>query len=425
MKTTFALLASLTICGMIHAQTPDSTDVRKLLSVEQELDSLRMEFLRLDVELQNLRATLAEGSDFEQILATLTGEEPESVPEDQRSRRKRIDALLKAVTARPGQIRFNGGATMIAQGSPDAQNRFSSASGSIDLIAHTTVGNNTLLFFDFEAIGGNGPSPFIPTLTSLNADAGSTQDTDGVDRLTVVEAWAEFTALDDAITVTGGKIDLTNYFDNNGVANDETVQFISGVFVNSSALPAPGSSPGIRLRTTVAERFYIQAALASADNSGDHILDQLFKIGSIGFKVLPETEWTANLRLYGYLHPLAENGAGYGVSVDQSAGTSFAVFVRWNANGREIGEWFGIRRAWSAGGRWITRLDGRTFAVGIAYGESTPSGRSRNNERNAEIYFRHHFNRWIHASAHAQWVDGFRAGAGDLLVFGLRTQINF
>ena len=81
-------------------------------------------------------------------------------------------------------------------------------------------------------------------LSSLNGDAGSTQSDDGFDRIVVNEAWTEFLFLDDIFTVTAGKIDLTNYFDNNAVANDENSQFITGALINNTAFVVPSNSPG-------------------------------------------------------------------------------------------------------------------------------------------------------------------------------------
>jgi len=169
-----------------------------------------------------------------------------------------VDALLKAITQRPGQLRFNGGATTILQHGIQNNNRHSTGVGSFDFYAHTAFGPNALLFFDLEAIGGNGPDDFFPNFAGLNGDAGSTQAQDGADRLTVLEAWTEFTLLNKIFTITAGKIDLTNYFDNNASANDETMQFISGAFVNNAAFAVPANAPGLRLRTTLLNRIHFQ-----------------------------------------------------------------------------------------------------------------------------------------------------------------------
>jgi len=70
-----------------------------------------------------------------------------NVPENQRSRRKRVDALLKAISERPGQLRFNGSAVVSLQSFMENPGKSTSGVGSFDLFAHTSFGRNTLLFF--------------------------------------------------------------------------------------------------------------------------------------------------------------------------------------------------------------------------------------------------------------------------------------
>ncbi len=62
-----------------------------------------------------------------------------SIIDDQRSKRKRVDALLRAMTQRPGQLRFNGGASTVIQWKPSSKNDFVTGSGSFDLFAHTQL----------------------------------------------------------------------------------------------------------------------------------------------------------------------------------------------------------------------------------------------------------------------------------------------
>ena len=179
-----------------------------------------------------------------QFMGLFTEEAGSNVPEIQRSRRKQVDRLLEAILDQPGKLQ-----TELKKNSAYV------GVGSFDIFAFTSFGKNALLFFDFEAIGGNGPDALLPNHSGLNADAGNTVSSDGLDRLTVLEAWTEFKAINDIFTVTLGKIDLTNYFDNNLHANDETSQFLSGVFVNNAVLPVYSNGPGIRFRTAFINRF--------------------------------------------------------------------------------------------------------------------------------------------------------------------------
>ncbi|NIR47775.1 hypothetical protein GWO43_04915 [candidate division KSB1 bacterium] len=425
MKKKILISLSIFCVSQLCAQEIDSVRAMKLVELQATIDSLHQRMQALQGELQKLKTQIQEGAQLDQLLAVFNQEDDESVPADQRSRRKRVDALLKAITDRPGQLRFNGGATTTLQGDPSGDDRFVTGVGSFDIFAHTSFGQNTLLFLDIEAIGGNGPNTRIATFSSLNEDAGSTAGSDGLDRLRILEAWAEFTAFDEWLKITAGKIDLTNYFDNNASANDETSQFISGAFVNSAAFPVPDNAPGIRLRTTVFNRFFVQFALSSIDDSGNDLFDELFKIGSVGFKLFPETGWEANLRLYGYQQASADNSMGFGVSFDESIAREFHIFARYNQNESELAEWFGISSAWSSGARFVKHFFEREIAIGLAYGETTPDNETLDDEKLLEIYARHQMNKWVYVSPHLQIVRNAAGTSEQRTFLGLRTHFNF
>lgn len=380
----------------------------------------------MDKELQQIKQNTVEGkTDVDELLALLNNEDVETVSVESRSRRTRVDALLKAITQRPGQLQFNGGATTILQQGTDDHEKYTTATGSFDIYASTPFGPNTLLFFDLEAIGGNGQDEFFPTYAGLNADAGSTQDEDGVDRLTVLEAWAEFTMLHETFTVIAGKIDLTNYFDNNASANDETMQFISGAFVNSAAFAVPGNAPGLRLRTTLLNRFHFQVGISNVNNSGTDLLEEIYRIASLGFTLFPGSDFESNLRFYGYQHPLADDTAGWGISFDKVVFGKYNIFARYGRNDSKVADYWGIQTAWSAGTRFVKQIAGQTTALGLAYGENTSSQDFLKKERIMEIYARRQLNKWTQLSPHVQIVWNTGGTSGSLLILGIRTHFNF
>ena len=409
---------------IVYSQEIDTVHVREILYLKDQIVELQKETIKLDNELQKMKNEVAEGMEFTKLIAILNEEEI-TVPEEQFSRRKRLDRLLKAMMDRPGQLRFNGSVTGIIQGKKWDSEKFSSGTGSFDIYAHTALGRNALLFIDFEAVGGNGPSKYISSISSLNADAGSTQDKEGFDHLNVLEAWAEFNAINDALHFTIGKIDLTNYFDNNLIANDETSQFISSCFVNSTALPIPTNTPGARIRTTIANRFFLQFGLCSIDNSGDNILNELFKIGSVGFRIFSNTNLEGNIRIYGYLHPEANNTSGYGLSFDKAFFQKFKVFMRWNKNSSELSNWHGISSALSFGSQFVSIIKGKRVVSGIAYGESIPSHRNLLKEVITESYVRVPFNKWVSISPHLQYIHNGGGISSNDVILGMRTQFEY
>lgn len=265
----------------------------------------------------------------------------------------------------------------------------------------------------------------MPTFKGLNGDAGTLQDEDGLDRLQMLEAWGEFSVFDELFTITAGKIDLTNYFDNNAFANDETLQFMSNAFVNSSALAVPLNSPGIRFRTSLLNLFYLQFGLASVDNSGSDIFNDLYKIAGLGFRAFPDTEWEANIRLYGYQHPTVDEAYGYGISFDEKILEKYNVFLRYGKNNSNLAEWYGISSSWSFGVSFLQTIDETSINIGMAYGETHPEAELLQHEKEGEIYARYQFNKWVYFSPHLQVVWNALGGIDNYTVLGVRTHFNF
>ena len=231
-------MAVFILISALQAQTPDSSRTTHIQQLQTKLDSLQIEIDRLRENAANPGDSRMDTTQFDAFLAAPV--DTSTRINNQRSRRSRLDALLEDYMQQPGIINFNGNATAILQGSVSEQENIATTTGSFDLFVATNLGAQTLLFIDLEAIGGNGPNENINSFTTLNDDAGSTRTGDGFDRMHVLEAWVEFSAFRDAAKLTAGKIDLTNYFDNNAVANDETAQFISGAREYAGNSPPDG-----------------------------------------------------------------------------------------------------------------------------------------------------------------------------------------
>jgi hypothetical protein len=356
-----------------------------------------------------------------QFLDLFAEEAGSNIPEVQRSRRKQVDDLLRTILEQPGKLQFSGVATASLQTRLEQDPTWFGV-GSFDILAFTSFGKHALLFFDFEAIGGNGPDAVIPNFSVLNADSGRNTAIDGTDRLTVLEAWTEFKILQDIFTITFGKIDLTNYFDNNLHANDETSQFISGVFVNNPVIPVGKNSPGIRFRTTFINRFYIQYGLAMVDHMDINLMKNHLKMLGTGFKLFQETGWEANFRVFGHEHPLSGHSQGFGVSYDQLIANHFNIFGRYGKNQKKLAEWHGIEEAWSAGVGFRQMFFNREFKIGMAYAETYPFGQP-SPERMVEIYLNNQLNKWVFFSPHFQWLETLNAETSEHFLVGLR--LNF
>jgi hypothetical protein len=425
MKVRFFLLL-IAINFSLMAQKVDTIRLQQLNDLESQIDSLRYTIKVMGDELDELRQNIYEGqSNLNEILAIFDENSVESSDFDSRSKRKRVDALLTAITQQPGQLRLNGSVTSVLQGANACDGWRYYGTGSFDIFAHTSFGKGSLLFIDLEAIGGDGPEQHYNSFSGVNGDAGNTQSFDSLDRVTVLEAWGEFTLFKESVTITAGKIDLTNYFDNNASANDETTQFLSGSFINSSAFAAPPNSPGIRLRTTIIQRYHLQFALSSYDNAGVDLFNDLYKIASLGWTFSPGSDFEANIRLYGYQHPYDKNAYGWGISIDKILFGSYNIFGRYGQNQNELSNIWNVKTAWSAGTRFVKSIAGQLLAIGIAYGENSSFNEKLNREKLLEIYFRRQLNRWVDISPLFQYFWNAKGSNLQMSVFGIRTHFNF
>lgn len=305
----------------------------------------------------------------------------------------------------------------------DGEKRSSAVASSLDLFFIGKPLTNMTFFVDLEAIGGDGPDKTINSLSGLNDDAGSLQDGDGVDRVSVREVWLQTELLKQHIRLVVGKIDLTNYFDINSVANDETTQFITSVFVNNPALEAPENGPGIVSFYDTRKGLFFGLGLQSADNSGSDIADDLYGIGEIGMRLRYLLGLEGTYRLWGKINGKRNNNKGFGVSIDQHLSPKLVAFARYGIN--ETGG-ADIKSAWSTGLElrhpFLSRVnDSTAFAFGnteSVYGSE---------EQVAEIHYRFAFNKHFAITPLFQAVfDPVGLEESDVVpLFGVRTQIEF
>ena len=305
---------------------------------------------------------------------------------------------------------------------------------------------------DLETIGGNGPDTRFPTLAGLNGDAGTTND-----NVTVLEAYLEATFLKERLTLTAGKIDLTNYIDTNAFANSETGQFLTGGFVNNAVLSAPDNGPGVRARYDLLPMpegkgdikfgLYVEAGAMNGDRDGNtQTTDKFFEdvYGAVEVGLTAEIYGRkGNYRVWGFADGAAqkfnEQGVhrrytayGAGLSFDQELTDWLGAFVRLGYRDPENLN-YATQAAWMGGVQFSKLIPGRPDdALGLAYGEIKSAKRSApirpvRNEVVYEAYYRWHFTDQFHLSPVVQRVEDRSGNTGEdpLWVFGARLQLDF
>jgi hypothetical protein len=318
-------------------------------------------------------------------------------PEAQ-ERIKMLDGLEIAVGV-TGVVQGSAGADDIAGGD------HTDASASLDLEVQTGVGKQGTAFLLVESRQGAGLTDEIETIHGINADA---VDDDAAFKLT--EAWYEHSFLNDRLLLTLGKVDLTNYFDANAVANDETIQFLADglgdadgdfedVFRDVFGVVELNYKPGY-LNRDGNYRFYLWTNLA------DH------------------AEWKDPLRD-------SEENWGLGFSFDQVFSERVTGFLRGGFQDEAVSQ---VDWAFSLGGEirgvFPTRVqDHLAIALGYAHlsEDYTDSVRplEAEDEQMLEVYYNFHVNDHFIFSPDFQVIRNPAGldGADTTAILGIRGQL--
>ncbi len=456
----------------IGAQGPESATAEKsqatsqeeatlpqtVKAVEAELAALKAQVQTLESKLEELRGKMVQVEPAEEIKRVtewvcerghVFSAPPEQgrCPYDQTpvvsreqyhkvklARRQTLSEVVEARLEEQSRQRVAVGvsATGIIQQTAGAGPNRLRGEGSFYVLLTARPAFNTLFFADVEAIGGNGPDPFTGSVSGLNADAGSLQDSDRADRVTLREAWVMTQLFEGRLTGVVGKLDLTNYFDRNTVANDETSQFVSGMFVNNPLLGQlvagvghQANAPGLHLAWDTFRQWRFGIGVQVPEDSGSALGRTPFTIGEIGYST-QLLGGLGNYRLWGRRNGGEKGSRAVGINFDQWAGQWLRAFGRY---GLQTGGGERDRHAWSLGLGIRSLLVSRPRdETGLAYGwMRAATGRA---EDLAELYHRFYLTEHLAVSLIAQYAfhlagnDRVRPRAG-VLVSGLRTQVNF
>jgi len=300
-------------------------------------------------------------------------------------------------------------------------------------------GNDTLLGGagddTYVYTSGDGIDTRVPSFAGLNGVAGSTGD-----RTRFREAWVEHSALNDRLVLTAGKVDLSNYFDSNAVANDENGQFLSAAFVHSAVLPFPANGPGARVGAKLTDAVTLGLGYGSGDaesaDSSDSadIFDHGFGIAELAYKH-KAGELEGNYRIYAALDGSLADGASklsqknavsYGVSLDQQVTDKLTLFARYGQRDEEV---YAVRRAWSAGGQYTGLIsDRKDDVLGLAYGQIQAAGSiADSQEKLAELNYKVKVSDQIEIAPVVQYLvnPAGNSSTDNVVALALRTKISF
>ena len=190
---------------------------------------------------------------------------------------------------------------------------------------------NTSFFADVVAIGGPGPDGEIPALSLLNSQGARLSN----NRLQTREAWIRTELFNQQLALTVGQLDLTNYFDRNAVANDETSAFISDALVNSQVLGLASNGLGIAAIYDPKRDFNFKLGVQQSEADPNNpvatsLSNSLFSLAEAEYIAtpfgLPEGHYRVWFRLD---NSTGQDRTGFGISLDQKFTPEITLFGRY------------------------------------------------------------------------------------------------
>jgi hypothetical protein len=300
-------------------------------------------------------------------------------------------------------------------------NKNAYALASADLFFTAKLAQHTIFFADVVALSGSPPDRQIPTLTLLN---GYTARLVNQNELNLREAWLRTEFFGQRLALIAGRLDLTNYFDHNAAANDETTQFLADALVNNPTLGLSSNGTGFATVFDPKNGFNFKFGIQQSNPDADNLSDSIYSLAEAGYVARPPGLGEGNYRVwYRWDNTSADRTNGVGISVDQRIVPKLTVFGR--IGSAEVLD--GHDRFYSAG---IQIQNGLVFnpldTWGIGYAQINPFlGR---NERLIEGYYNFRLTERLRLSFNLERVlDSEEGGQPKFGYFlpGVRLQASF
>jgi hypothetical protein len=358
-------------------------------------------------------------------------------------------------------IDISGGVTTYLQSSDGAPQNATALSYSLDLGLEAAVSKHGKVSIALEAGDGKGidatlgslsTAAYDPYLTNITASA---PDSTNIVVPSVSQLYYLGDYPEENLVVTIGKIDVNGLFDENAYANDETDQFIAGIFVRSSGTDFAELdqyyAPAAALQYAVSDMIDLSFIAANGNNDGfNDVFDYMYLVGQATLKARIG-DHPGNYRVYAISDnrrsaqtTFTKIGDGartsntaWGVSFDQAVADGVGLFARYSAQDDGIAE-NTVKSAWSLGALFEGGLWGRDRdTVGIAYGVVMLNDKAdlaaalgtsdTGDESHIETFYKFGISEHFTLTVDAQAIgnNGGNAAADTVTVAGLRGQLNF
>jgi hypothetical protein len=331
---------------------------------------------------------------------------------------------IDAATVTQMSSRTRGGEAAPADGNAYAL-------ASADLFFTAKLAQYTVFFADVVALSGSPPDREIPGLTLLN---GYTARLVNQNELNLREAWLRTELFGQRLALTAGRLDLTNYFDHNAAANDETTQFLGDGLVNNPALGLATNGTGFAAIFDPKIGLTFKAGVQQSNPDATNLSDSIYSLAEIGYLATPFGLPEGNYRIwYRATNTGGIGSTAFGVSIDQKITPIIALFGRYGDGRLPAGD--GGQTSFSLGHHFYSAgvqfQNGWVFnpldSWGVGYAQTELAEGAGSKEKLTEGYYNFRLTERLRLSFHLQHIFESRPDAPSFgyLVPGVRLQAAF
>lgn len=376
----------------------------------------------------------------------------------------------EGLTVPPCGIEISADATLVIQGTPDANNAGEKhdsridAAWSSDIFIQKAFEDWGKALMHLEPGQGTGAEPELFVFSNVNRDQNDTNS-----NVPITELWYEQYLFNKQIVLTAGKLDPANYIDQNEYAHDECNQFLGRIFKQNPVIEWPNDNTlggRLTLAPDFAKYLSLEFTYFDADNDWENVFARPFASAQINLKPsmllnLDPEQWDGNYRFYWWFNDLAHAklssagealsgdmdyfNTGAGFSIDQMITDVFGIFGRFGYQRPDLVQASTnpnaapVEACWSGGlqmtGKYWKR-DEDVLAFGI--GQLFPSKRYKDSgeggaaEGHFEAYYKIRLFKWLAITPDFQMIwnphginHGYMGENKTIFVYGVRSQVDF
>jgi len=292
---------------------------------------------------------------------------------------------------------------------------------STDLYFTAGLAQYTVFFADIVGLSGTPPDLEINGLTLVNGYAARLVEQND---LSLRESWLMTELWDQQLSLVVGRVDLTNYFDSNAAANDETSQFLSDALVNNPALGLSENGAGMAVVYDPKSSFNFKLGYQQSTSLATNLSDSLFTLVEAGYKANPFQLGEGNYRVWYRTDNTGSGTSAAGISFDQKILPGVTLFARYGSSENPTSS--DKDNYYSTGLQFNSGLGfNPEDAYGIGFAKSELATKEKENL--LEAYYNLAMTEKLRLTFHLTSLEEFRANSttDGYIVSGVRLQASY